>query len=513
MIFKKLVFIFALVAFATTAFAQEAAPELAGAKSWLNTAQPLSLQQLRGKVVLLDFWTYGCINCIHIIPDLKKLEAKYKNELVVIGVHSGKFANERDTENIRKIILRYELEHPIANDADFKIWDAYGVQAWPTQVLIDPNGDEVIITTGEGQLNLLDQKIGETVEEFRASGKLDEKPTKFALEKEKTKADASLLFPGKVLADAKSNRLFIADSNHNRIVVTTLSGNLIETIGGAAAAFKDGDFNSASFNRPQGMAFDGKNLFVADTGNHAIRKIDLTKKVVETVAGTGAQGGFGDGGAARETAINSPWDVLLVGRNLYIAMAGTHQIWLLDLAKNSIAPFAGSGREARADGSLDEAAFAQPSGLAFDGKDLFVADAESNIIRRINLAHKTVETLAGGDLFEFGDKDGAGDAARLQHPLGLAIVGNQIFVADTYNHKIKTLNPATKAVKTFLGDGKSGAGNGGARVKFYEPGGVAAAGNKIFVADTNNNQIRVVDLRTKTVWTLKINGLQTILAQ
>ena len=492
-----LLFFIALL-FVPNAMAQAPAPELIGAQGWLNTSKPLTIAELKGKIVLLDFWTYGCINCIHIIPDLKKLEAKYANDLVVIGVHSGKFTNERETENIRKIIVRYGLEHPVANDADFKIWDAYDVQAWPTQVLIDPNGNLALKTTGEGQLNLLDKKIGETVAQFRASGKLNEKPLKFALERDKS-TDTSLLFPGKVLADAGSNRLFIADSSHNRIVVTNLDGILLETIGNGAAALSDGDFKTASFKRPQGMALDGNFLYVADTENHAIRRVDLTAKKVETVAGTGAQGGYGEGGAAKTTQLNSPWDVQLVGRELYIAMAGLHQIWRMDLDKNEIKPFAGSGREARVDGSLEESAFAQPSGLASDGKMLYVADAESNIIRMIDLTKQAVKTLAGGNLFDFGDKDGTGDDARFQHPLGVAVFGKEILLADTYNHKIKRLDPVSQTVKALFGAGKT---------DFYEPGGLSVAGNKLYVADTNNNRIRLVDLRTKQISTLEIKGLQ-----
>jgi thiol-disulfide isomerase/thioredoxin len=509
---KKFYLLFFIVLlFAQNAAAQTPAPELAGAKSWLNTAKPLTLAELKGKVVLLDFWTYGCINCIHIIPDLKKLEAKYPNDLVVIGVHSGKFTNERQTENIRKIILRYGLEHPVANDADFKIWEAYGVEAWPTQVLIDPNGDLALKTTGEGQLNLLDKKIGETVAEFRANGKLNETPIKFALEREKS-VDTSLLFPGKVLTDAKSNRLFIADSSHNRIVVTNLVGTLLETIGNGTAGLANGDFKTASFKRPQGMALDGNTLYVADTENHAIRRVDLTTKRVETIGGTGEQGGYNDGGVADKTALNSPWDLQLVERELFVAMAGTHQIWRMDLEKGTVAPFAGSGREARTDGNLQDSAFAQPSGLAFDGKLLYVADAESNVIRAIDLAKQTVVTLAGGDLFDFGDKDGTGDDVRFQHPLGIATWGKNLIITDTYNHKVKTLNPLTRVASTVFGDGKPGKTDG-AKAEFYEPGGLSIVGSKLYIADTNNHVIRVINLLTKQIKTLEIKGLSAFTGQ
>jgi len=235
------------------------APELTGDRGWLNTDKPLSLAGLKGKVVLLDFWTYGCINCIHIIPDLKKLEKKYPNELVVIGVHSAKFENEKDTENIRRIILRYEIEHPIVNDANFKIWKAYAVNAWPTRYLIDPAGYVIGKLSGEGSYEALDKVIGDTIAEFRKRGELNETPLKLVLEKAKV-GDLPLAFPGKIITDEKNNRLFIADSDHNRIVVARLDGTLLETIGTGTHGADDGAFDRATFFRPQGLSLDGETL-------------------------------------------------------------------------------------------------------------------------------------------------------------------------------------------------------------------------------------------------------------
>ncbi|MEO6589822.1 MAG: thioredoxin-like domain-containing protein [Pyrinomonadaceae bacterium] len=482
------------------------APELTGGKSWLNTDKPLSIAGLKGKVVLLDFWTYGCINCIHIIPDLKKLEAKYEKNLVVIGVHSAKFENEGETENIRKIILRYNIEHPVVNDSEFKIWNQYAVNAYPTRILIDPSGYVVGKYVGEGYFEEITADIEKVLTEAKKKGNLDETPLKLALERAKV-GDLPLAFPGKILADTKLNRLFIADSNHNRIVVTDLNGKLMETIGSGEISKKDGDFQTAGFFKPQGMAIDGENLYVADTDNQTIRKIDLKNKTVSTIAGTGTIEGFtGEGGDALKTSLRSPWDLSLVGEKLFIAMAGSHQIWLLNLKTKQVQPYAGTRREARTDGKLTEAAFAQPSGIASDGKNLFVADSESNIIRDINFQKETVETLVGGDLYDFGDADGEGDDVRLQHPLGIVIDGGQVLLADTYNHKIKLLNPLNKTVTTFLGNGKSGQTDG-ANPQFYEPGGLSIADGKLFIADTNNHAIRVADLKTKTVSTLKIEGL------
>ena len=482
------------------------APELIGGSGWLNTDKSLTLAGLKGKIVLLDFWTYGCINCIHIIPDLKKLEAKYDKELVVIGVHSAKFENEGETENIRKIILRYNIEHPVINDDKFKIWDQYAVNAYPTQVLIDPAGYIAGRFVGEGNFTEIDKAVGEVTEEFRKKGTLDETPLEFALERAKV-GDLPLSFPGKVLADEASKRLFIADSNHNRIVITDFNGKLIDIIGNGEATAKDGDYKTAGFFKPQGMAIIGDFLYVADTDNHEIRAVNLKTKIVATIAGTGSLEGFdGNGGKPLETSLRSPWDLSLVGDNLYIAMAGSHQIWRMDLAKNVIEPFAGSRYEARTDGSLETSAFAQPSGIVSDGKNLYVADSESNIIRDINFEKKNVTTLVGGDLYDFGDEDGTGDDVKLQHPLGIELYDGKVLLADTYNHKIKLLDPNKRTVETFLGTGKSGQKDGKIPM-FYEPGGISVANGKLFVADTNNQAIRVVDLKTKETSTLKIEGL------
>ncbi len=508
----KLFFLISVIIISSfSAFAQEKkqAAELTPTGGWLNTDKPLSLKSLKGKVVMLDFWTYGCINCLHIIPDLKRLEAKFSKELVVIGVHSAKFENEKQTENIRKIILRYEIEHPVANDFDFKIWRSYNVQAWPTRILIDTEGNIRERISGEGSYDKIVKLIEQYADEARKVGKLNEEPLKLALENAKA-TQTPLSFPGKVLADEKSERLFIADSNNNRIVVAKLDGTLVETIGSGKSGMLDGNFSNATFNRPQGMAISGEKLYVADTGNHLIREINLNTKLVTTIAGTGKQNRFeSEGGIAIKTPLSSPWDLQLIGNRLFIAISGQHQIWSMDLSKKTVSVFAGSGNEAREDGELLESAFSQPSGLlAFDNQ-IFVADSEANIIRLIDLKKNEVETIVGGDLFDFGDKDGSGDDVRLQHPLGLAKLGDNILIADTYNHKIKILNPKNRTVKTFLGNGKSGNQDGN-KPTFWEIGGLSVAKGKIFIADTNNNSIRVADVETKEVITLEIKGLNAL---
>src|SRR3989339_415107 len=484
------------------------APELSGGASWLNVSKLLTLADLRGKVVLLDFWTYCCINCMHIIPDLKKLEAKYPKELVVIGVHSAKFQNERESENIRQAILRYGIEHPVINDSNLAIWQAYGARAWPTLVLIDPEGNIVGSDTGEGHYEILDKLIGKLVSEFRSKNLINEKPIPLSLEKYKL-GPSSLSFPGKILADETSNRLFIADSNHNRIVIANLEGEVLDIAGNGETGRGDGTFKDASFHHPQGMALQGDNLYVADTENHLIRKLDLKAKTVKTIAGVGKQAEFmASGGMGISSPLNSPWDLAYLDGQLYIAMAGAHQIWVMDLETTVFQPFAGSGREGRIDGPLDSCSLAQPSGISAFDSMIYFADSEVSAIRYVDMKENRVKTVIGQDLFVFGDEDGKGGEVRLQHPLGVANYNGLIYVADTYNHKIKIVNPSDTTCITFAGDGHAGFTDG-KEPRFYEPGGLSFANDKLYVADTNNHAIRVIDMKTKEVHTLQTKGLKT----
>ncbi|MDW8106898.1 MAG: thioredoxin-like domain-containing protein [Armatimonadota bacterium] len=488
------------------------APEFPEGLEWLNTDRPLRLRDLRGKVVLLDFWTYCCINCMHILPDLKKLERKYADSLVVIGVHSAKFFTEQETENIRQAILRYDIEHPVVNDNQMVVWTLYGARAWPTLVLIDPSGKIVGYHAGEGAYEVFDPAIARVIQTAEAKGTLKRGALNFGLERDK-EARTVLRFPGKVLADERTQRLFVADSNHHRIIVASLKDGAVQmVIGSGEIGLQDGSFAQARFNNPQGMAYDAEAdvLYIADTDNHAIRRANLRTRTVETLAGTGEQSRHYPPrpGKGRETALNSPWDVVLVGETLFIAMAGSHQLWRLNLRTLEVEPHAGTGREARIDGPLRTCALAQPSGITTDGKKLYFADSEVSCIRAADIdPNGNLETLVGGDLFEFGDKDGFGSEARLQHPLGVVYVDGVLYVADTYNNKIKRLDPRTRRIETFLGTGAAGARDGD-NPTFDEPGGISYANGKLYIADTNNHLIRVADLKTKRVETLQLRGLE-----
>jgi sugar lactone lactonase YvrE len=465
----------------------------AGAKGWINTAEPLDLKKLTGQVVLVDFWTYCCINCMHVIPDLKFLEEKYKDQpFVVIGVHSGKFDQEKNTENIRAAVKRFGIEHPVAVDNDFAIWQRFGARAWPTLVLIGSDGQPVGAISGEGHRKILDQAIAKTLEKGRADGTLADKPLVFAPERHV--ADGPLSFPGKVLADPVGKRLFIADTGHNRILETTPDGVVTRIIGSGTAALDDGAIDKASFNEPQGMTLsgDGTTLYVCDRLNHALRAVDLKANTVRTLSGNGEQGRDRKyNGPARPAQLNSPWDVQRVGEQLFIAMAGHHQIWRYDPATDVIAVHAGSGAERCDDGPLMESTFSQPSGLASDGTRVFLADSEDSTIRSVTVDPMgTTESLAGSeDLFGFGLKDGNGKDALFQHPFCVELIagpkGALLIVADTYNHVLRTVDPLTGDAGTLPVTGLEQG--------FHEPGGLSSDGKQLYVADTNRHRIVVLN--------------------
>lgn len=517
---------------------RQPAPSLAAEEQpWLNTAAPLKLEDLRGKFVLLDFWTYCCINCIHILPELKKLEHAYPNELVVIGVHSPKFETEKDLENVREAILRYEIEHPVVNDSEHRIWNRFFVQSWPSLRIVDPEGNLVETYSGEVTFESLKKFLDQAIPYYEEKGTLDRSPLRFDLEATRA-GDTPLRFPGKVLADEVGGRLFIADSNHNRIVITDLSGKLLDTVGSGIIGRKDGSFEQCQFDHPQGMALHEETLYVADTGNHLLRKLDLANRAVSTISGTGEQSRDGwpgtheirlddsgnplDGpgrfvGPPKTTGLNSPWALWVHEQDLYIAMAGPHQIWKMPIDESEIGPYAGNGREDIADGPLlppvpyqrGASSFAQPSGLASDGISLFVADSEGSAIRAVPFdTEKEVETVIGvrGTLFDFGDVDGSTDVARLQHALGVVYYEGKLYVADTYNSKIKVIDLEKRVLTTLAGAGTTDQEE--APSIFDEPAGITAAAGKLYVADTNNHVIRVVDLKNPNqITTLAIEGL------
>ena len=494
-----------------------AAPEFPADYDWFNVSRPLSMSgDLRGKIVLLDFWTQGCINCIHIIPDLHRLEAEYPDEVVVIAVHWAKFPSERTSEAVREASIRYGRQHPVVNDSADLLARAYGVRAWPTVVAIDPLGRVLGPIAGEGVYERLQPAIEIMATEYGHNGLIDPTPLGELLEIAPA-LPTVLSFPGKVLADEAGDRLFIADTGRHRILVATLDGELIEVIGTGAEGHSDGGFGEATFRRPQGMALDadGNTLYIADRENHLIRAADLGTRRVTTIAGTGAPVTVFAPGPAAQTAIASPWDLHVEGDLLYIAGAGRHQIWLMNLTSGVIDLFAGTGAEGLDDGFRLAATLSQPSGLAADSSVLYFTDPEASAVRQVSFGlDGQLETLVGEHLFVWGDEVGSFDATLLQHAIGIEYVpGAQgeglLYLADTYNHRIKVLDLGAMTSSLVVGDGIAGLRDGvGADARLAEPSGLSATSDTLYVADTNNHRIRTLDLATGELSTLPLSNLE-----
>jgi len=477
---------------------------------WVNT-NPLTLDDLKGHVVLLDFWTYCCINCIHVLPDLTYLEEKYKDDpVIVIGVHSPKFDNEKEIENVRAAVSRYEIHHPVAMDNEHRLWQTYGIRAWPSFLIVDSEGKVLGNASGEGQRDVLDQAIQTLLNEGREKGTLA--PDKIKIEFEVS--EPSLLsFPGKIDLDSTQNRLFISNSNRNQILVVQLqsdtTGEIIQTIGSGESGLQDGSFQDAQFKQPQGIEYKDEILYVADTENHAIRAVNLETHIVRTLSGNGIQGyNRTYSGDPMDVSLNSPWDLSIQGDRLFIAMAGHHQLWEFDLKSNRIHALAGSGYENLVDGSLRDAQLAQPSGLVDVDSRIYFADSEVSAIRLADIEKNQVETLVGKGLFEFGHKDGKFSKASFQHALGIDHHDGILYVADTYNHAIRTLDLKTKEVNTLIAREENTVcsidDQDCGLLPLFEPNDVLYHNGLLYIADTNNHLIRVFDLETRDLKDLDI---------
>ncbi len=451
------------------------APELAG-RGWLNTSGPIRLRELRGRFVLLDFWTFCCINCLHVLDELRPVEEKYTDELVVIGVHSPKFVHEADPDALVAAVERYGVSHPVLDDPDLTTWGAYAARAWPTLVLVDPEGYVVAHYAGEGHAHAVDALLAELVGRHRAGGTLQPGDSPYVAPEP---PDTELRFPAKAVGLADGH-LLVADAGHHGLLELA-DGLPVRRIGDGERGLVDGA--APRFNEPNGLcrlpediaAEVGYDVVVADTVNHALRGVDLATGSVRTVAGDGRPWMQRDG----TDRLSSPWDVAWWQDRVWIAMAGIHQLWTLDPRTGVVAAVAGTTHEGLVDGPLEQAWFAQPSGLAADGDRLWVADAETSALRVVERG--AIRTVVGHGLFDFGFRDGDRETARLQHPLGVTLLPDgAVAVADTYNGAVRRYDPATGLLSTLA----SG---------LEEPSDVVAAGDRLLVVESARHEVTELD--------------------
>ncbi|MFJ4690974.1 NHL domain-containing thioredoxin family protein [Streptomyces sp. NPDC088766] len=463
------------------------APELTGKGGWLNTGgRELTLAGLRGKCVVLDFWTFCCVNCLHVLDELRELERKHRDTLVVIGVHSPKFVHEAEHRAVADAVERYGVQHPVLDDPDLATWKQYAVRAWPTLVVVDPEGYVVAQHAGEGHVHAIERLVTELEAEHAAKGTLRRGDGPYvAPEPEPT----NLRFPGKAVLLPSGNFL-VSDTTRHQLVELAADGeSVVRRIGSGARGFADGPAGTAAFNEPQGLALlDDSCVVVADTVNHALRCLDPESGRVTTLAGTGNQWmrGAPDAGPAREVDLSSPWDVARWQGKVWIAMAGVHQLWTYDPADRTVSVAAGTTDEGLVDGPAAEAWFAQPSGLAATADRLWLADSETSALRWVD-HDGVVRTAVGTGLFDFGHRDGAAGQALLQHPLGVtALPDGSVAVCDTYNHALRRYDPATGEVTTLATD-------------LREPSGAVLAGDDIVVVESARHRLTRLGLPREAV--------------
>jgi thiol-disulfide isomerase/thioredoxin len=455
------------------------APELTG-RSWLNTDGPIQLRDLRGRAVLLDFWTFCCVNCLHVLDELRPLEEKYGDALVVIGVHSPKFAHEADPDALRAAVERYDVTHPVLDDPELTTWQAYTARAWPTLVLIDPDGYIAAQYSGEGHAHALDAQLAEMVAVHERAGTLTRGRSPYV---PPVPESTDLRFPAKAVA-LPGGGFLVADAGHHSLVeLAADAATVVRRIGSGKRGLVDG--LDPAFSEPNGLtllppevaARTGYDVVVADTVNHALRGVTLATGEVRTVAGTGEQWTE----TAADGALSSPWDVAWWRERVWIAMAGIHQLWTFDPLTGRTEVAAGTTNEGLRDGPAGQAWFAQTSGLAVAGDRLWLADSETSALRSID-ADGEVTTAIGTGLFDFGLRDGDATRALLQHPLGVtALPDGSVAIADTYNSAVRRYDPAARVVTTIA-------------TGLSEPSGAVVVGDELLVIESAAHRLTRVPL-------------------
>ncbi|MER5517590.1 thioredoxin-like domain-containing protein [Streptomyces sp. NPDC002763] len=463
------------------------APELIGKGGWLNTGdKQYTLADLRGRIVILDFWTFCCINCLHVLDELRELEERHRDTVVIIGVHSPKFVHEAEHQAVVDAVERYGVEHPVLDDPELATWKQYAVRAWPTLVVVDPEGYVVAQHAGEGHAHAIARLVEELEAEHEAKGTLRRGDGPYVPPEPEPTA---LRFPGKALLLPTGNFLVSDTTRHQLVELAEDAETVVRRIGSGTRGFADGSAAEAAFSEPQGLALlDDGSVVVADTVNHALRRLDPATGEVTTLAGTGRQWWQGSptSGPAREVDLSSPWDVAVFGGKVWIAMAGVHQLWAYDPESEAVAVAAGTTNEGLVDGAAAEAWFAQPSGLAATADRLWLADSETSALRWVDLDGH-VHTAVGTGLFDFGHRDGAAGQALLQHPLGVtALPDGSVAVSDTYNHALRRYDPATGQVTTLATD-------------LREPSDAVLAGDDIVVVESARHRLTRLRLPEEAV--------------
>lgn len=450
---------------------------------WVNSA-PIALNSLRGRVTLLYFWTASSMQCQQSLAEIKALEGKFSDGLSVIGVHTPQFNHEAQSSTVLKTINRWFVRHPVINDSRWQLWRQFAVPAWPCMIVLDAQSQVRGMYVGQNQRAVLEAKIAELLQEASAKGIRVIEPAPLA---KKPEPRQFLQFPSKLCASG--DRLYLSDTGHNRVLECTFEGRVTRTFGSGNAGFWDGNGLEAGLREPTGVCVGKEMLFICDTGNNVIRRVRLMQNdMVDTIAGTGRYGESApESGSSRTLNLASPVDCAYAQDKLYVALAGSNQIWAFDLLRNTASRVAGDGQLGCSDGALMAANFAQPMSLALSKDYLYTLDSASSSLRQIRLQDLVVSTLIGDGLFESGDSDGPSSLARMQNPTASCYdhQRNVLWIADSYNNKIKVFSPSKNEVKTLK-----------VNYALREPAGLALADNALWIANQNAHELLRLDLKT-----------------
>ncbi len=505
LIILSVIFSFFSSLFFTSTFGNSPASKiiLKDNNQWLNLSRPLEIPDLKDRIILLDFWNYACVSCVQSLPEIKKLENQFGSKLLIIGVHSAKFNNEKDLSAVKKAVLKHDITYPVINDSKLEIWNNFKINALPTFVLINPHGNIFKTYIGENELVKIKGDIKKLIDKFKFE--INRNPLPVRLEKFISIKNI-LDFPTKLeyVADFSYNShhspaILIANTGGNNIIASSLSGNIVAKIGSGIAGFVDGDFDQASFKSPKGLIYQADKIYLADTANNALREIDLKLGKVKTLIGSG---NVGEKIAidnkpleAKNIDLASPTDIEFFPdkNNIAIANSGTNQILSYNIKNQTISVLAGDGFEGVLDGKYPKNSLAQTSDMSVFGRKLYFVDASSSSLRVLE-EDGNLKTLIGKDLNFFGHQNGNKSVAKMQHPLGLIVDDTGAYISDSFNHTIRKYDFASNQISDLSGKQKKGDGIGLENLtQFDEPDGIISVLGNFYIADSNNNRIVILN--------------------
>ena len=469
------------------------APEFPASLQWLNTTKPVRMAQLRGRITALVFVNAGSAWSLQRLQDLLVMRRRYPEQLHVVAIHVPRFDHERDAQRVLRRLQRHPVDLPIAHDADWVMWQYYGVEAWPTVVLIDGEGRVRERIVGDAPVRELDGAITRLRNEAVPQS-VNEEPIELRRVRE---PDHTLKFPIGIAVGPQY--LYVVDSGHHRVLECELNGRIRRQFGSGGQGFIDGPMELAAFMHPQGLCLQRDALYVADTGNHAVRRIKLSTGDIDTLIGAGRPGTPTPGRVTdpRSVALDQPRAVAVSPSNaLCIATLGDNRIWTYDLGTQEMKLLAGSGALDVVDGEGEAAAFAGPCNLAIVQQILYVCDELGSAVRSVHTRTRQVSTLLGQDAWQFGNLDGSRAEALMQQPQAIALDGATpvLWVVDSGNDRLCALR---------LGGGELGTINLPQRL--HAPAGMCVSGGVVWIADTDAHAVLRFDSNDGTLKQVPIN--------